>query len=155
MIKKIGILVLLFFVFFSFVCFSDTCVRVSRAHLRKKPYSQSKVSWVVGLYTPLIVRKKHKFWSKVEDVDGQTHWILNSQLTHKWRCGTILKKAFTRKGAGVHMLVSPLGIVDRYWSFKILKRQDHWLYLKDKSGQKVWVFKDLIWRALSSTQFHF
>ena len=153
-LKRKKVILFLFF-FTPFCSYSDVCVKASKAVLRKKPHPQAQVSWVVGRYTPLLVREKKKFWSKVEDVDGKAHWIRNSQLTHKWKCGTVLKRAMTRQSAGKYSPISSLGVVDRYWSFQILKKEENWLYLKDKSGRKVWVFEDLIWRALSATRFSF
>jgi SH3-like domain-containing protein len=122
------------------------CVSDSHAKLRRGPGRTWPVTWEVEQYMPLKKLGKKKGWYRVEDVDGQKHWIREDLTTSAFKCATI-KDTFAnlRKGPGKNFEAVSASPGDKYLSFRLMGEQNGWLKLEDRDGDEVWVLQTLAW----------
>ena len=126
-------------------CFA-LCVSDPYAKLRRGPGTTWPVTFEVQQYMPLKKLSKQKGWYRVEDVDGQKHWIREDLVTARYHCATIKDKfANLRKGPGKNFPMVAASPGDKYLSFRWIGEKDGWLKLEDRDGDEVWVLKDLVW----------
>jgi len=126
---------------------SAACVKVPEANLRKGPGTEHEKSWQVFKYMPLKPIGQNGDWYQVEDVDGDTHWVLSRLLTNSFKCATVkVDRANVRRGPGVKHAKSPLVQVDKYYAFKVLSEKDDWVEVEDEMSNRGWVSKSLIWQ---------
>lgn len=125
---------------------SALCVGVPEANLRQGPGTDHEKSWEVFKYMPLKALEQQGKWTKVEDVDGDIHWIYSRLATSGMRCAVVkVDKANVRTGPGTHFAKSPLSPVDKYYSFKILDTKGAWVKVQDEVFNDGWVAKSLLW----------
>lgn len=126
------------------------CVKNSEVRLHDSPHAQSPVTWTVGKYTPLIKLEKKGLWYRVEDQDGETHWVHSQFVTSQFQCLSIKSKnAKIRMGPGSQYPLAFYGNADKYSSFKRLNRQDNWHQVEDDWGKSFWIHDSIAWRPVS------
>jgi SH3-like domain-containing protein len=85
-------------------------------------------------------------WYKVEDVDGDTHWIYSKLVTNATNCAVVkVDEANVRSGPGTNFPKKDFSPALKYDSFKVLKSDGKWIKLVDEFGNKGWVFRKLVW----------
>ena len=132
------------------------CVKVDKANLRAKASAKSKVSWVVGKYTPLLEVGRKGAWMKVKDQDGKTHWIHRKLVTYGFKCAAIkASRANLRNGPGTKHRQTLLGSARKYAAFRKLDRDDAWLKLRDDYGYTHWAHESGVWEPLYRARMSF
>ena len=125
---------------------SALCIGVPEANLRQGPATQYEKSWEVFKYMPLKKIGQEGKWYKVEDVDGDIHWVYSRLTTNGMRCAVVkVDKANVRTGPGTRFAKSPLSPVDKYYSFKIIDSKGAWVKVQDEVFNDGWVAKSLLW----------
>ena len=136
--------------FLFLIIFSDNayslCVTADTANLRSGPGTKHDISWQVFKYMPLKKLSKQGNWYKVQDVDGDTHWIYNNLVTDKYKCAVVnVDEANVRSGPGTKYKKTILSPLFQYESLKVLKTQGPWVNIMYESEDTGWVFKKLLW----------
>lgn len=122
------------------------CVKVEKANLRGGPGTKYKKSWEVYLYMPFQELKRKDKWIFVRDMDGDKHWVYAPLVTKNYQCAVVkVKKANLRNGPGTKYSRVPWGPADKYYAFKILKKQGDWYRVIDAANSIVWIHKNLVW----------
>lgn len=122
------------------------CVNVTDVNLRKGPGLQHEKSWRVYRYMPFKVIGQKGEWRQVRDLDGETHWIFNKLLTDQFTCAVVKAKLVNvRSGPGAQHEATLLGQVEKYYAFKVITEQDHWVEVEDEMENRGWVSKSLVW----------
>jgi SH3-like domain-containing protein len=89
--------------------------------------------------------KKGK-WYKVQDVDGDVHWIWSNLVTSKIDCAVVkINEANVRSGPGTKFKKNALSPAIKYDSFKVIKRKGKWVKVIDEFGNTGWIFRKLLW----------
>lgn len=151
-------LLFFFFVFYAGSAFSQSyCVKKPATQLRYAPRMKAKVSWRVPKYMPLQgTGKKKKPFVEVVDVDGKTHWVLESDITKQWSCLVVKSKmASLRDGPGLNFNAAKIPQVDKYTAFLDLGGEDGWALVEMETGQQSWVDLDRTWRPRSRIRMSF
>ncbi len=143
------IVIVVFFIAISLMYNSYTyalCVKVPEANLRSGPGTNHKKTWKVYMHMPFKELSKKGGWYKVQDVDGDVHWIFGKLVTNKMKCAVVkANKANVRNGPGLKFKKTFISPVIKYYSFKVLKRKDKWVKVIDEYNNSGWIFKDLLW----------
>jgi len=139
---------------------NSLCVSSYQAELRSEPGRKSKVTWVVGRYTPLVGIERKGRWWKVQDIDGQTHWVSSKSVTSKFRCVAVRSQVTTlRTGPSANTNPAKLRTVDKYTSFKRVDSGDEdtegWYRVEDETGARFWVSSKNVWRPVTISQIGF
>ncbi len=122
------------------------CVTADTANLRSGPGTNHEKSWQVFKYMPLKKVSKEGNWYKVQDVDGDTHWIYYKLITEKFKCAVIkADQANVRSGPGTQYKKTILSPLYQYESLKVLKTKDSWVNVMYEGGDKGWIFNNLVW----------
>ncbi len=125
---------------------SALCIGVSEANLRQGPGTHYEKSWEVFKYMPLRKIEEAGKWTKVEDVDGDIHWVYSRLATSGMHCAVVkVDKANVRTGPGTHYAKSPLSPVEKYYSFKIIDTKGAWVKVQDEVFNDGWVARSLLW----------
>ncbi len=145
--KKSLILIL---VLLSMIIFSDLsyalCVNVPDANLRSGPGTKYKKTWEVFKYMPFKKLSKKTNWYRVQDVDGDIHWIYRKLVTDKFRCAVVkVEKANIRTGPGTNYSKSAVSPSLKYDAFKVLKTKSPWVKVIDEFGDTGWISRKLLW----------
>ncbi len=131
------------------------CVK-SAATLRKGPGSDKPVSWKVPQFMPFLKVDYKGSWSKVEDLDGEAHWIKTNELTAKFRCVVVKSNVATlRQGPSPSAPLAELRSVDRYTPFKRLANEKDWVQVEDETGRKAWIHESLVWKPVTVSAITF
>ena len=121
------------------------CVKAKTANLRAGPSTRSEKTWEVYQYTPLKKVGYKNNWYKVEDVDGDSHWIYASLVTDNYYCAVVkTAKATVRLKPRISKSTF-IAIVEKYYSFKYLARKGKWAKVEDEDGNVFWIYRSLIW----------
>ncbi len=126
---------------------SASCVHVPEANLRKGPGTQHEQTWEVYKYMPLKQLGRTGDWYKVEDVDGDTHWIFRNLLTDKIKCAVVKANiANVRSGPGTSHGKTPLDQVEKYYAFKVIGVEGDWVQVIDEVDNTGWLHSKLLWQ---------
>lgn len=154
----IRILALLFIHAFSVAAFaqSPVCVTVPRATMRAEPSTRSEVTWTVTQNMPLMRLEKKGVWSRVEDLDGEKHWIQSSAISGRVACAVVKSKtARLRKGPAANAPLAEIPIVDKYTPFKRLAGEGEFFEVVDEFGGRYWINEQNIWYPVKKMQIKF
>ena len=122
------------------------CVNVAEANLRSGPGTKHEKTWEVFKYMPFKKLATQGNWYKVQDVDGDIHWIYKKLVTDKFECAVVkVDKANIRSGPGTKNSENALSPALKYDSFRVIKRQSSWVKVKDEFGDSGWIFRKLLW----------
>ncbi len=125
---------------------SALCVKVPKANLRKGPGTTYKKTWQVFKYMPFKKLEGKGNWYKVEDLDGDVHWIYSNLVTNKIDCAVVkVDEANVRSGAGIKFRKKDFSPAIKYDSFKVINRKGSWVNVIDEFGNKGWIFRKLLW----------
>ena len=134
---------------FLFVCSQQAaalCVNVPEANLRSGPGTKYEKTWEVFKYMPFKKIKTKGNWYRVQDVDGDKHWIYRKLVTSRFNCAVVkVDKANIRSGPGTSYKNKHFSPLLKYDSFRVLKRKGQWVKVSDEFGQKGWIFRKLLW----------
>ena len=141
---------ILLLVLFSLIFFADLsyalCVKVPDANLRSGPGTKYKKTWEVFKYMPFKQLSKKGNWYRVQDVDGDIHWIYTKLITNKFKCAVVkVEKANIRNGPGTNHSKIALSPSLKYDSYKVLKITSSWVRVLDEFGDKGWISRKLLW----------
>jgi SH3-like domain-containing protein len=132
------------------------CVKSTSATLHSEPRSSSAATWVVGRYTPLLRLERKGPWYKVQDMDGDVHWVAHESVTSDFRCLAVKVGATQlHQGPSKQTAVVERPVVDRYTSFKRLENADDWYQVEDVNGVKGWLHETSIWRPTMTQSISF
>ena len=124
--------------------------------LRKGPGLSFPVSWAVPKYMPLLKVDQKGAWFKVQDLDGEIHWVLSKAVSRKMACAVVKTKvAKLRKGPGSNQPLADLASVDKYTPFRKLDRDDDWVKVEDDFRATYWVHETNVWIPVSRTRVEF
>lgn len=123
------------------------CVNVPEANLRKGPGTNYERTWQVFKYMPFKQLTKKGNWYKIQDVDGDIHWIYENLVTDKFDCAVVkVDEVNVRSGPGLKFRkIFPLTPAYKYDSFKVIKRKGSWVEVMDEFGDGGWISRKLLW----------
>lgn len=138
------------FVFFVFVFVSHNamalCVTNPYANMRAGPGIQHKQTWKVYQYMPFKVIKSSKDWYQVEDLDGDSHWILATLTSKNIKCGvTIGDNTAIYTQADENSPTTTWSPQGKNYSVKILETQGDWVKVVDIDGDTGWIQSSQLW----------
>ncbi len=141
---------ILLLVLFSLIFFADLsyalCVSVPDANLRSGPGTKYKKTWEVFKYMPFKKLSKKGNWYRVQDIDGDIHWIYRKLITDKFQCAAVkVEKANIRTGPGTNYSKNALSPSLKYDSYKVLQIKSSWVNVVDEFGDKGWISRKLLW----------
>ncbi len=132
------------------------CVVKPNVSLRKEPKPKAAVSWAVPRFMPLMIVGQQGKWAKVQDLEGETHWVLRSNLSSRTSCAVVrTKTAKLRKGPGHDQPPADLARVDKYTPFKKVDRDGEWVKVQDDFNVSYWVHETNIWIPMNRTSVTF
>lgn len=100
-------------------------------------------------YTPFITLKWQGRWVKVQDMDGETHWVHSSNGSERLRCLAIKSPVAKLRVAGnAQAPLADIRQVDRYTGFRRLDQIDDWHQVKAPWGTEYWVHDSNVWKPL-------
>jgi hypothetical protein len=89
-LKYILILTITLIIAFSFSCpVHALCVNVEKANLRSGPGIEYRKSGIAFKYMPLRELHRDRKWYKVQNADGDVHWIYGKSVTDKIKCAVV------------------------------------------------------------------
>lgn len=98
---------------------------------------------------PFLYIDKKGYWLQVQDLDGEKHWIHNSNITFKWQCVVVkLNTATLRTGPGKNNSPAELPLADKYTPFRRVDVQDGWYQIEDDLGGRYWISDSAVWRPV-------
>ena len=102
--KNIVVLNVIFLLLFLFHSYAHAlCVKVAEANLRSGPGTKYEKTWEVFKYMPFKRLSTKGNWYKVQDVDGDKHWIYRKLIEEQFDCAVVkVDKANIRNGPGTH-----------------------------------------------------
>jgi SH3-like domain-containing protein len=147
--KKSAFYIYLFFIcsFLIYVSPSQAlCINKEKANLRKGPGTNYEKLWQVFQFMPFKQLGSKDNWRKVQDLDGDIYWVHGPLTTNKYKCAVIKNNQTNlREGIGTQFPKVKWSPVDKYFSMKVLKVENNWVYVEDAAGDKAWIYKPLVW----------
>ena len=145
--KNILVVIVVFFLLFALHTYADAlCVTVPEANLRSGPGAKYDKTWEVFKYMPFKKLSQKGSWYKVQDVDGDAHWIYRKLVTGKFNCAVVkVDKANIRSGPGTQFDKKYFSPSLKYDSYKVVTRKGEWVKVIDEFGEAGWLFKKLVW----------
>ena len=99
---------------------------------------------------PFLKTERKGPWSKVEDLEGEEHWIKTSDLTNKIRCVVVKTNIATlRRDPTSSSVPIDLKTVDRYTPFKRIANDREWVQVEDETGRQAWLHESQIWKPVN------
>ena len=125
------------------------CVTQPHTSLHKGPSVKDPVTWTVSENMPLLRLDIKGQWSKVQDLDGQVHWVQSRVLSSRRSCAVIrTKTAKLRRGPGPKEPTADMEIADKYTPFQKIDRDGAWLLVQDEYNGRYWVNETNVWLPL-------
>lgn len=122
------------------------CIIKANVNLRKGPSAKSAVSWAVPKYMPLMKLEKKGSWLKVQDLDGQVHWVRSKMTSARVNCAVVkTKTAKLREKPSASSPLADLSQVNKYTAFLRTDRDGEWLQIKDDFGGSFWIHETNVW----------
>jgi len=118
-------------------------VSAASAKVRTGPGTQFEVLWQVDKFHPLLVVKKQGAWCQVQDYEGDQGWLPQSVLSKINTVITAKSQCQVRAGPGTKFKV--LTTLGQGIAFKVLQKQQVWLYVEHADGDKGWIHASLVW----------
>jgi SH3-like domain-containing protein len=139
-----GLAMLLLFLFISSA--DALCVKVPKANLRGGPGTKFEKTWHVFKYMPFKKISSKGNWFKIQDVDGDIHWIYRKLVTNSYNCAVVkVDEANIRTGPGAKFQKKEFGPALKYDTFKVLQRKGSWVKVIDEFENSGWIFRKLLW----------
>jgi SH3-like domain-containing protein len=132
------------------------CIVKAGVRLRKGPNLKFAPSWSVPKFMPLLKIEVKGTWARVQDLEGQVHWVPRKFLNSKTSCAVVkTKTAKLRQGPGMDQPLAELSSVDRYTPFRKVDRDGEWVKVEDDYGGKFWIHETNVWIPVSRTKLAF
>lgn len=142
---KRTVIVLLFIA----LCFTFTgelwalCVKTAQAILRVGPGTNYAAGFTVNRYFPLkkVGASLSGQWYAVKDIDGDIFWVHRNLVSKGDGCGAVSANSVnvrTGPGMGYRKVFS----MEKYYSFKVIKRNGAWIKVKDGDNNTGWLHRD-------------
>jgi SH3-like domain-containing protein len=129
-----------------FAAGDPACVK-NPATLRKGPGANFPVSWKVAKFMPVLKMESKNGWVKVQDLEGEQHWIQPRELTTGIRCVVVKSNIATlRKDPSTTAGTADLKTIDRYTPLKRLESQGEWMHVEDEAGHQAWIHESTVWK---------
>jgi uncharacterized protein YgiM (DUF1202 family) len=127
----------------------DPACAKTQAILRKGPGSQFPITMKVAKFTPFLKVENKSGWVKVQDLDGETNWILPKDLSTVLHCVVVKTTvAALRREPSSSAQAADIKTVDRYTPLKRLESQGEWLHVEDESGHQAWIHESNVWKPV-------
>ena len=121
------------------------CVSVPQATLYNGPGKEyPKTEWKPVQYTPFRYLDNSNEWYKVQDVDGDIHWIHQSEVIRSMFC-FVAKVQALDLWEGPGSSYGQAGRAKKYDSFRFVKRQGNWVSGLNADGFQIWVNAKEVW----------
>ena len=118
-------------------------ISAAEANIRSSPNANADVLWKAEKYFPISVIKKTGEWYNFKDSEGDEGWVHQSLvgtapcvITIKEKCNL---RSEPKNDAKILFSVGP-GI-----PFKVVKKDNKWLLVEHKDGDKGWIHDSLVW----------
>ncbi len=118
-------------------------VKASIANMRSGPGTSYDVLWQVEKYHPFLVVEKKDDWLKIKDFEGDMAWIHASLLNDAE--GVITSKTNCNVRAEPSTDSRIVFTVEKGVPFRVIKRQEGWIYIEHADGEKGWIYHTLVW----------
>ncbi len=126
---------------------SALCVTSSEANLRNGPGTRYSVNWRVFTNMPLRKLAQRGNWYKVQDVDGDKHWIHRNLVSNRLHCGVVkADRARVRTGPGKRYGQLDWSPARKYYAFQVLYQSGQWTKIRDEYGDMGWIARSLTWQ---------
>lgn len=123
------------------------CVKTASTSLRNEPRQAAAITWTVGRYTPFLKLDRKGSWYKVQDMDGDTHWVFKDSVSSEVKCLMIrVSTTNLRQGPGKQYPLVDRPVTDKYTPLKRLESEEEWYQVEDAFGVRGWVHESNIWR---------
>lgn len=146
--KLLAAFIISFFIAVSSADADALCVNVSKANLRAGPSTKYEKVWEVYKYMPFkkVGVSLSGDWYAVQDVDGDVSWIYKKLVTGKYHCAVVkTEEVNIRTGPGTNYKKTSSSPAKQYYSFRILKRRNAWVKVKDEWGEVGWIYTNFLW----------
>lgn len=95
-------------------------------------------------------------WLKVQDLDGQIHWVKSDAVSSKVSCAVVkTKTAKLRQGPGTDKPLADLSTASKYTSFLRVDRDGEWIQVKDDFEGTSWIHETNVWIPTVRTKISF
>lgn len=132
------------------------CVVRPKIKLYKGPGKDFAVTWTVPKYMPLLKLAQKGAWFKVQDLEGEVHWVSASNVSRKINCAVVKTKiAKLRRGPGREFPLAELSVVDRYTPFRKVERDGEWIHVRDDYDETYWVHETNVWMPVVRAKLSF
>lgn len=111
--------------------------------MRSGPGTSYDVLWQVEKYHPFLVVEKKDDWLKIKDFEGDMAWIHASLLNDAE--GVITSKTNCNVRAEPSTDSRIVFTVEKGVPFRVIKRQEGWIYIEHADGEKGWIYHTLVW----------
>lgn len=135
------------------------CLIASSGELRKGPNAASRVTLVVGQYTPFLRLADKMGWSRVQYFDGEIFWIQSKYVlpfNKNLSCAIVKSRSAKLYSEASSRAPSELMLVlDRYSPLRKLERDDEhevWIKVQTDLGIKAWIDESNLWIPSRNTQ---
>ena len=131
------------------------CARAATS-LRKGPGTQFPVTWKVAKFMPFLSLQRKSGWSKVQDLEGDVHWVRSVDVTNKVRCVVVKTSvAALHKQPNANSPAEDFKTLDRYTPLKRIGDEPDWLQVEDEAGHKAWIHSSQVWKPVLVNSFTF
>lgn len=132
------------------------CVVSSKANLRARPSTAARVTWVVGRHMPLQRLAVENGWSQVQDLRGQTHWVISKNVSSEGSCAVVrVRTAALHRGPGATQPRAEFKVADRYTPFRKVDRDGAWVRLEDDYRGSYWTRESNVWIPVKRSRMSF
>lgn len=143
-------MILLFVACLSLRLFAEpVCTNKPLTTLRKSADEKSAVTWRVSRYMPFLRIEKKNGWSKLRDLDGETHFARAKDLSTSLRCLVVKTNVATlHREPSASAPATDFKHVDRYTPFLRVADKDDWFQVKDEAGHVAWIAAPQVWKPV-------
>jgi SH3-like domain-containing protein len=98
---------------------------------------------------PFLKMESKSSWTRVQDVDGESHWAQSKDLSAGLSCVVVRTQVATlRKGPSTASEPADLRTVDKFTPFKKLEIEGDWVKVQDETGREGWIHQTNVWRPV-------
>lgn len=152
--NKLGLLVLGLYIGAN--AWAEPVCAVRATSLRKGAGAQNPVTWKVPKNMPFLRLANKNGWSKVQDLDGELHWVKSGDVSRQLRCVVVKTNVAALHEKPTQSSPAPeMKTVDRYTPFERVADAREWLQVKDEAGQKAWIHESQVWKPVTVNSFSF
>jgi SH3-like domain-containing protein len=121
----------------------ELCVKVNKANLRSGPGDSYRVTWEAPRNMPLLQVGRQGDWLKVQDLDGDIHWVAQALVTADFRCVAVSAEK-TQLRSSPSAKAASTATVARYSAFRRAEAKAEWVQVEFR-GKSAWVSGKAVW----------